>query len=475
MKSKLYLLFITFSTILYAQTPCVGGGAAGFPCENYDLLSQITPGQMNASRANDSWGWTDPDSGIEYAIIGLDNGTAFIDISDPINPIYLGKLPTQTDPSTWRDIKVYSDHAFIVSEAFNHGMQVFDLTQLRNVTNPPVTFSNTAFYGEFGSAHNIVINEDTGFAYAVGTGTFNGGPHFIDITNPANPVAAGGFALDDYSHDAQVVTYSGPDADYTDQEIYIGSHGSFGSDDIISIVDVTNKSNPISIATLPYPNPGYAHQGWFTEDQRYFILGDETDEINIGFNTRTIIFDLTDLDAPQFLFEFFGPTPASDHNGYVVGDKYYFANYNRGMTVIDISDIANQNFSEYGFFDVHPSTNNVGTSGTWNVYPFFESGNIVISGTAGFTLVKDATVVLGASENDIDNFAIVPNPTSGNIAITSSNAEITKVEVYSMLGQQLLSENFIATNQKNMNVSSLSAGVYILKINNTTTKQIVVK
>ena len=65
---------------------------------------------------------------------GSEDGTAFVDISTPDQPIYLGKLPTASDPSSWRDIKVYQDYAFVVSEAAGHGLQVFDLTRLRDVT-----------------------------------------------------------------------------------------------------------------------------------------------------------------------------------------------------------------------------------------------------------------------------------------------------------------------------------------------------
>src|SRR5690606_20218176 len=92
--------------------------------------------QMGASGGNDIWGWTDPETEKEYALMGLNNGTAFVDVSDPVNPVYLGKLPTHTQSSLWRDIKVYADHAFVVSEASGHGMQVFDLTRLRGVTSP---------------------------------------------------------------------------------------------------------------------------------------------------------------------------------------------------------------------------------------------------------------------------------------------------------------------------------------------------
>jgi choice-of-anchor B domain-containing protein len=261
---------------------------------------------MNTSGANDSWGWIDPDNGDEYALVGLEDGTAFINITDPVNPVYLGKLPTQTSSSTWRDVKTYNNYAFIVSEASNHGIQIFDLTRLRSVANPPVTFDNDAHFNGFGGAHNIVINEDTGYAYGVGANTYGGGTHFVNIQNPLSPQDAGGFATNGYTHDAQVVTYNGPDTDYTGHEILISASG---NEQIVSIVDVTDKNNPVSISTISYSNVGYTHQGWFTEDQRYFLLGDEFDESDVGFNTRTVIFDLSDLDNPQQDFEYYDLCP----------------------------------------------------------------------------------------------------------------------------------------------------------------------
>ena len=105
---------------------CDAGAAQLYPCSNTDLLAWLPTGVFGAGRANDIWGWTDRRSGREYALIGLAGGTAFVDLSDPAQPIYLGLLPTQTRNSIWRDIKTYRDHAFVVSEAFNHGLQIFD-------------------------------------------------------------------------------------------------------------------------------------------------------------------------------------------------------------------------------------------------------------------------------------------------------------------------------------------------------------
>ncbi len=397
MKNLTITLLLMISAVFsYGQTPCQNGFAGPYPCNDYDLMSRISLSTMSAGEGNDSWGWTDPSNGKEYALIGLNNGTAFIDISNPTNPVYLGKLPTATSNSSWRDVKVYQNHAFIVSEASGHGMQVFDLTRLRNVPNPPQTFTADTRYTEFGNAHNIVINEDTGYAYVVGaqrnSGPYRGGPLFINIQDPKNPINAGGFLSGGqraYTHDAQVVTYTGPDSTYSGREILIGSN-----EIEVVIADITDKNNPVTLSTIKYPDIGYTHQGWFTEDMRYFILGDETDEQGVGFNTRTIIFDFQDLNNPKEHMIYTGPTAAIDHNGYVKGNKFYLANYRAGIRVIDISDIGNKNMTEIGFFDTYTSSNGAAFNGVWNVYPYFNSGNIVISDIeGGFFLVRKSVPV----------------------------------------------------------------------------------
>lgn len=367
---------------------CNNGKAGSFACNNYDLMSHISLSDMSALSGNDSWGWTDNTSGKEYAIMGLDNGTAFIDISDPTAPIYLGKLPTATQNSSWRDIKVYNNFAFIVSEAENHGMQIFDLSQLGNVNDPPQIFSANVHYTEFGNAHNIVINKTTGIAYAVGTNTFEGGPHFIDIKDPLNPIAIGGYALSGNSHDAQVVTYNGPDADYQGKEIYVGSNG-----DKLVIVDVTDKNNPVEISNISYANLGFVHQGWFTENQKYFIAGDELDELRFGNKTKTLIFDFSDLDNPVLQSNYTGPTLAIDHNAYIKENLLYLANYTAGVRFIDIANINNASLKEIGFFDTYTFSNDADFNGVWSVFPFFNSNNIVISDISGglFIVRKSGT------------------------------------------------------------------------------------
>ncbi len=357
-------------------TTCEGGMADIFPCENVDLVGFLTLAEIGGGSGNDLWGWTDPLDGKEYALIGRSNGLAFVDLSDPASPVYVGNLPSHTGASsTWRDVKVYANHAFVVSDNNpGHGMQVFDLTQLRSVVTPPVTFPNTAHYSGISTAHNIVINQDSGYAYAVGSDTCSGGLHMIDITTPTNPVGAGCFASDGYTHDAQCVVYSGPDAEHLGREICFNSN-----EDTVTIVDVTDKMSPTQLSRTPYANSGYVHQGWLTPDQRYFIQDDEFDEIDNGHNTRTYTWDVSDLDAPVLTGFWDASGRSIDHNQYVKGNFNYQANYRRGLRILEIVEPETGTLSESAYFDTYPASDSNNFSGAWSVYPFFSSGIVIVS------------------------------------------------------------------------------------------------
>ena len=365
--------------------PCTDGMAGEYPCTDLDLYAHVPNADFGSTSANDIWGWTDPQSGKEYAIIGLRDGAGMVDVTDPANPIILGKIPTSTEPSVWRDIKVYDNHVFIVSEAPSHGMQVYDLTQLRGlsedperVIEPDLTYTGTEDQ-PLGGVHNIVMNEDSGYAYAVGTDECAGGLYTINVQDPLNPIFEGCFDEDGYTHDAQCVTYHGPDSDYTGHEICVNSN-----EDTITVVDMTDKANPVMLGKGEYPTPGYTHQGWLTEDHRYFLSDDELDEIQ-GFvtNTRTMIFDLADLSAPELIGIHNSENTSADHNMYVVGNTLYQANYTSGLRVLDISRIADGVLTNTAAFDVYPETDAAQFNGSWSVYPFFASGTIVISGMEG--------------------------------------------------------------------------------------------
>jgi choice-of-anchor B domain-containing protein len=351
---------------------CVGGLADDFGCSGITLRSRVPAADMgDATGGNDIWGWGDSQSGDEYALVGLQNGTAFVNVTDPENPVVVGRLPTNTTPSIWRDIKVYQDYAYVVADAAGaHGLQVFDLTRLRG-SPPGQTFTADAVYSGFTNAHNIAINEDTARLYAVGTNTCNEGLHIVSLADPVAPMMLGCHADAD-THDTQCVVYQGPDADYAGREICFSSNGNH-----VGIADVTDAAATTTIFSAAYPQTGFTHQGWLTEDQRFFLFGDELDESNLGVPTRTHIFDMADLDSPVYISAYEAATTAIDHNLYILGNRVYEANYSTGLRVLEFQDLSNSEIQEVAYFDTYPDDDATSFEGMWSVYPYLPSGNII--------------------------------------------------------------------------------------------------
>lgn len=464
------------ASVTGARVDCTGGKASIFSCKSVDLLAYLAiddlfPFGASPSRKiiNDLWGWTDPESGKEYVVVGRYDAAVFVDVSDPVNPLVLGVLPSHNGgESWWRDVKVYRDHAFIVADNVGaHGMQVFDLTNLRSVNNPPVEFSESAWYGEIGSAHNVVINEETGFAYAVGSSgsDCSEGLHMIDIRDPLTPTFAGCFrdtstgrGNSGYTHDAQCVIYRGPDELYQGREICIGAN-----ETAVSVADVTDKSAPVALAARSYPAAGYTHQGWLTEDHAYYVMNDEFDEFELSsrLSPRTLIWDMRVLDDPIMILEFYGGAGSTDHNLYIRGNYVFEANYTSGLRIIDITDIFDPR--EIAYFDTYPANNETGFEGAWSGYPFFASGTIVVtSQTEGLFMLEAAGLELASDSETAhelpDGFRLLPahpnpfNPATA-LSLELPSAQNVRVAAYDLTGREI----------RLLHDGPLEAGVHVLR------------
>ena len=371
--------------------PCENGMAGPYPCKNVDLEGFVPLPMLGGATGNDIWGWTDPQTGREYAIMGTSHGTGFVDVTDAQDPKLVGVLPTRGIPDyvLWRDVKVDGNYAFIVSEVSRSGLQVFDLTRLRDAGSTPRVFSSDAAYDEFSFAHNISINTATDYAYAVGSNTCTengeyGGLHMIDVSKPLEPRFAGCATVSDfageepnnYVHDVECVIYRGPDADYQGREICFGSN-----ENVVAIYDVTDKANPRVISTTGYPTAAYTHQGSLTRDQRWFLFGDELDEQQNGQNTTTYILDVEDLDDPPTPAAFEHESKSIDHNLYTHGARVFESNYAEGLRILDFDNrsLAAGRLNEVAFFDVVPGVDYPEFAGTWSNYRFPGSGTVVVS------------------------------------------------------------------------------------------------
>ncbi|MFQ5612759.1 MAG: choice-of-anchor B family protein [Anaerolineae bacterium] len=378
-------------------TPCAGGIAGVYPCRFVDLLGRIplSAFSTNPIAANDIWGYVDPDDNREYALVGLRNGTAVVDVTDPLNPREVGTV--QGAEAIWRDIKVYGfyneaqgrwdAYAYVTADGINDGLQIIDLSQL------PERVSLAAIYTGFSRAHNIFIgNVDlatgvalpgtTAYAYITGADLEEGAFHVLDLHDPVAPAFEGMPSPGaEYTHDAATFAID----DERTRDCAPGHNPcelllDFNME-TLDIWDVTDKSSPFKISSTTYPDVGLIHSGWWSPDRRHLFIQDEFDERRLHHNTRLRTLDISDLTAPFVSNIWTGNTRAIDHNGFVKGTHYYMSNYRRGLTILDVS---NPNAPrELGFFDTYPTSNSADYSGAWGVYPYLPSGTILISDIEG--------------------------------------------------------------------------------------------
>jgi choice-of-anchor B domain-containing protein len=391
-----FLTFLILSSLGAASQPCVGGMAGIYPCDNVDLLSYMSLAEIGCNPNNDNtsdiWGWVSPITAKEYALVAVSNGLAFVDISNPESTIYLGTLPTHTGNSLWRDVETLDHYCFVGSEASGHGLQVFDLLQLDNVTTP-ITFIETAHYGGFGNSHTIAIDAESKLLMAMGSNTFNGGPHLIDISNPLQPILVGGYEDAGYTHDGTILTYNGPDINHQGDVIVVACNGNSGWG--VVTLDVTDPTDILLLDNYEYPERGYTHQGWFTKDMAHYLVNDELDEQNFGTTTRTHIFDFTDLDNIDYMNYYLGTSTSIDHNLYVKDQFAYESNYRSGVRILDASRVSTGVLNEVGYFDLFPANDNPQFSGTWSNYPYLPSGvNLATSMYDGFFVLRPTLLYL---------------------------------------------------------------------------------
>lgn len=383
------------------DAPCQNGLAADqYDCENIDLLAYLPVSDNGGGGGSDMWGWTDPELGNEYVIMGRTSGVSFFAIDNPTAPLYIGNLPTNAVSSLWRDLKVYQNHLYVVSDKnLKHGMQVFDLTELRGVTTTQ-EFRATHIYTGLGSAHNIAINSESGYAYALAPEadtlekSCNQGMHMIDIRNPASPQYAGCYGDIGYIHDVQCVMYRGPDLAYNGREICFASNADTNTDThALAILDVTDKDKPKQLSWVTEPGFYYFHQGWLTEDQHYFLSNDELDELDSPdgrHNARTYVWDVSDLRHPTVIGSFTSSANAIDHNLYIRGSYVFEANYTSGLRILELANVSQGQLTEVAYFDTFVPDTPFEYDGAWSAFPYFQSGTVAVSAMDGLYLVRPA-------------------------------------------------------------------------------------
>lgn len=335
----------------YILILCVFVSFLGKAQTNTSLIGYLDLPTIHSTEMNDIWGYTDEDNN-EYALVGTQDGTSVVDITDGANPIEVFWKDGLN--STWRDVKTYGDFAYVTTEA-QEGLLILDLTSLPDASGITSTYFTGPTGNEWLTAHNLYIDE-SGFLYIFGANRGNGGVMVYDLnSSPTNPTEV--LDINDwYVHDGFVQNDTG----------YFGNiyEGHF------SMWDVADKANPILISTALTPTT-FTHNIWAASNGFAY----STDEVAGGYIGA---YDLSNPITPV-LVDKIQSSPGDNiipHNAHVNGNYLYTSYYADGVVIHDIS--RPHNMVEVGQYDTSP-IHSEDFVGCWGVYPYFASGKIIAS------------------------------------------------------------------------------------------------
>lgn len=317
---------------------------------NVDSLSHINYQQLHDANLNDVWGYVD-EMGNEYALVGTSKGTSIVNVTDPTNPVEVFWLPGST--SIWRDPSSHGDYAYVTTEA-EDGLLIIDLSPLPQATNLTTTLYSGPANNPWQSAHTCFVDEN-GYAYVFGANRGNGGVIILDVfTNPMAPIEVGVFD-NWYCHDGFVRN----DTMYL-SNIYDG---------FFSLVDVSDKANPVLLGTKTTPS-SFTHNSWPSDNGQYVFT---TDEISGAFIAAYDISDPTNILEVDRIQN----SPGSGiipHNTHVMGDYLITSYYSDGVVIHDIT--YPYNIIKVAEYDTYEGQT-ISFDGCWGVYPFLPSGTIL--------------------------------------------------------------------------------------------------
>jgi choice-of-anchor B domain-containing protein len=435
------------------------------------LLGTWSDSTLVASNAHDNtynevWGLEVNDR--EFAVIGSTYGTHIIDVTDPTSPeeLFVVKGGSIGAGIIHRDFHDYKGYLYsIADEGSNTGLQIIDITSLPDSIE--VVYDSREY---FTRSHNIFIDTAKAKLYSlISDGTsFGFSPmRIFDISNPIDPQPIGsydrfGTKMVSQVHDAFVRN----DTAY----LNLGPNG-------FAIVNFENLDTPNVISILEpseYPQPGYNHSGWLTDDGNYYYMADETYDSDIkALDLR----DLPDISIPN-TFNAEATESSITHNQIIFGNKLYVSYYVDGLQVFDITDPENPVREMY--YDT--STEAPGPNryrGAWGVYPFLSSGNILVSDMQNGLFVVDGDLpVVDVDEQQLENEVIVyPNPSLGlfNIDLQVFEGQTIQIDILDVNGRLIKSKE---TNKSivTFDISNESNGIYSILIstdNTTTSKKLV--
>jgi choice-of-anchor B domain-containing protein len=396
-------LYAACAAFLFAAFQTAG---AQFTFNKVRLAARISLSTFSANSGNSCWGYVSP-SGREYALMGLSNKLAVVEITDPDNPVWIGSISHGS--STWADIKVYQDVAYLATERSESGIQVIELANIDGTSNR-VSLIRTI--SSPGRSHTITVDTTSGYLYTCGSNEGTGSTTCFSLANPRNPLQVGAASLTGgiYVHEGMAMTYPAGSA-YAGMQVLFCSSAFDG----LMIWNVNDKNNPVLIKSITYPQLGYTHQAWISEDLKYMYLDDEFDETTYNIPSRTIVFDVQSLENARYVTSYTNGNSSIDHNLYWRDGYVFSSNYTSGLRIWSTHENPEAPV-EVGWFDTYPEDDSPVYEGLWSNYPFFPSGTVIGSDINRGLFIFDVTEALTRTIAPTGFTRVRGNLTGGNLA-----------------------------------------------------------
>ncbi len=411
----------------------------------------------HASLYSALWGYR-ATNGREYAILGCATGTAFIDVTDTAN---IHEVDFQTGlTSSWREMKVYSHYAYIVSEATNSGLQIIDLQYLPD----SVHFVRTFTYPTYNHTHSI--QQDGPYLFINGGNVSvgqadQGGTTILDLTSdPELPVKRGSWGTY-YVHDCRV----------RNDTMYVCNI--YDPPGTITVVNVSNKDVPSTISSwVNNPNP-FPHNCALLPGRTFILTTDETSN-PVG---KLKVWNISNLSNVTFVANWqpTGITNTIVHNVEIYGNYALIAHYTAGVRLVNISVPASP--TEVAWYDTYPSANNNTYNGVWGVF-MLPSGKIIASDRqTGLYVLRTSVQVVGITDpvnNAPSSFELkqnYPNPFNPSTTIEYSipKGSNVSIRIFDVLGKQvgLVADEYKAAGSYSVSYDAgrLASGIYYYTIN----------
>ncbi|MEY4594544.1 MAG: hypothetical protein RIQ47_954 [Bacteroidota bacterium] len=455
MKTKLTL------TLTFALTFAALTSNAQYAFQNISLLGRFDDPTVVAEpalgiRYQSCWGWTDPNNGREYGVIGSTAGTYIVEVTNATNPVVRDYVPGRSQARIWHEYKTYGKYLYMISDGGGNSLQIADLSYLPDSVH--LVYDST---GIFDSGHTLYVDGNKLYVASVSSpGASFSSMNVYSLANPELPQLLARLDTD------FPVIGSVHDMYVTNDTVYAscGYDGLY----VFRFDTATNQFTQLS-SLVVYPDQGYNHSSFLDRSHTVLYM---LDEIPSGAAVKVV--DVNDIYNPTVVDTFYSNPGATAHNPYVLNDELFIAYYQDGVQAYDISNP--QAPVRNGYFDTHyqnPPGTYPGTpyQGCWATYTDLPSGHLLASDMQLGLFVLDISQVMstGTPPENPNAPLLYPNPAQDKSTLTLPTSTTDhEISVYSATGQ-LLSTNRIDSRERTYTIAlnDFPNGVYMVKVNNS--------